>query len=73
MLLLSSQQPQEALREKLKCAEEGFVPGVCYQFAAIAAEILNLPKEKREYRKRAAELGSVALQRVLQRNAAWLK
>ncbi|MCI0747148.1 MAG: hypothetical protein L0Y58_17230 [Verrucomicrobia subdivision 3 bacterium] len=58
MLLLSSQQPQEALREMLKCAEEGFVPGVCYQFAAIAAGILNLPIEKREYQKRAAELGA---------------
>jgi len=59
LVLLSSQRPQEAISELLKCAQEGFLPSVCYQFAAIAAEILNLPNEKREYRKRAAELGSV--------------
>jgi hypothetical protein len=59
LVLLSSQRTQEAMLELLKCAQEGFVPAVCYQFAAIAAEILNLPKETREYRKRAAELGSL--------------
>lgn len=58
LILLSSQKPKDALDELLKCAQEGFVPSVCYQFAAIAAEVLNLPKEMREYRKRAAELGS---------------
>jgi hypothetical protein len=58
LVLLSSQKPKDALDELLKCAQEGFIPGVCYQFAAIAAEVLNLPKEMREYRKRAAELGS---------------
>ena len=56
-VLLSSQRYREALSTMLECAREGFVPSVCYQFAAIAAEALELPKETREYRKRAAELG----------------
>jgi tetratricopeptide (TPR) repeat protein len=63
LVLLSLQQTQDAMRELLKCAQEGFVPGVCYQFAAIAAEILSLPKEVREYRKRAAELGAAVRDR----------
>ena len=57
MVLLSSRKPREAMGIMLECARKSFIPNVCYQFAAHAAEALGLPKEAREFRKRAAELG----------------
>ena len=57
MVLLSSGKPREAMGIMLECARKSYIPNVCYQFAAHAAEALGLPKEAREFRKRAAELG----------------